>query len=99
MSPPPPLLLLLLLPPPSADFTEDQFDFHSYCIRKLTLRAYLGLLRLEDRLHHHPFYMRVRLHGLGTTALHNIAVQHNANCAQTDMGHAYEQASTCIECL
>jgi hypothetical protein len=28
-------------------------------VRKLTLRAYLGLLRLEDRLHHHPFYMRV----------------------------------------
>jgi hypothetical protein len=25
----------------------------------MTLRAYLGLLRLEDRLHHHPFYMRV----------------------------------------
>lgn len=42
-----------------ADFTEDQFDFHSYCIRKMTLRAYMGLLRLEDRLHHHPFYMRV----------------------------------------
>jgi len=48
-------------PPPSpSDFTEDQFDFHSYCIRKMTLRSYLGLLRLEDRLHHHPFYMRVR---------------------------------------
>lgn len=46
--------------PPFTDFTEDQFDFHSYCVRKLTLRAYLGLLRLEDRLHHHPFYMRVR---------------------------------------
>ena len=54
--------LPFVLPSPPhhpADFTEDQFDFHSYCIRKMTLRAYLGLLRLEDRLHHHPFYMRV----------------------------------------
>jgi hypothetical protein len=41
------------------DFSEDQFDFHSYCVRKMTLRSYLGLLRLEDRLQHHPFYMRV----------------------------------------
>ena len=24
-----------------ADFDEDQFDFHSYCIRKMTLRAYV----------------------------------------------------------
>lgn len=53
--------LLPCLPPlTKTDFTEDQFDFHSYCVRKLTLRAYLGLLRLEDTLHHHPFYMRVR---------------------------------------
>jgi peptide alpha-N-acetyltransferase len=42
-----------------SDFAEDQFDFHSYCIRKLTLRSYVGLLRMEDRLHHHPFYIRV----------------------------------------
>eukprot|EP00883_Tetradesmus_obliquus_P003971 jgi/Sobl393_1/14285/SZX72387.1 len=41
-----------------ADFMEDQFDFHSYCVRKMTLRSYIGLLRLEDRLQHHPFYMR-----------------------------------------
>eukprot|EP00775_Hariotina_reticulata_P004729 gene4729-4979_t len=41
-----------------SDFAEDQFDFHSYCVRKLTLRAYVGLLRMEDQLHHHPFYIR-----------------------------------------
>uniref|UniRef100_A0A061RQR2 N-alpha-acetyltransferase auxiliary subunit-like n=1 Tax=Tetraselmis sp. GSL018 TaxID=582737 RepID=A0A061RQR2_9CHLO len=33
-----------------ADFVEDQFDFHSYCIRKLTLRSYMSLLKLEDRI-------------------------------------------------
>ncbi|KAF8055089.1 NAA15 [Scenedesmus sp. PABB004] len=44
-----------------ADFAEDQFDFHSYCVRKMTLRAYVALLRMEDRLHHHPAYMRAAL--------------------------------------
>lgn len=34
-----------------AEFQEDQFDFHSYCIRKMTLRAYLDLLRMEDSLY------------------------------------------------
>lgn len=37
---------------------EDQFDFHSYCMRKMTLRSYVGLLRLEDVLRSHPFYFR-----------------------------------------
>eukprot|EP00898_Chlorokybus_atmophyticus_P006405 jgi/Chlat1/6766/Chrsp50S06467 len=34
-----------------ADMVEDQFDFHTYCLRKMTLRAYIRILRLEDRLH------------------------------------------------
>lgn len=28
-----------------ADITEDQFDFHSYCLRKMTLRAYIEMLK------------------------------------------------------
>jgi len=27
------------------EFIEDQFDFHTYCIRKMTLRAYVDILR------------------------------------------------------
>lgn len=38
------------------EIIEDQFDFHTYCMRKMTLRAYVGLLRLEDVLRSHPFY-------------------------------------------
>ncbi|RWS11336.1 N-alpha-acetyltransferase 15: NatA auxiliary subunit-like protein [Dinothrombium tinctorium] len=41
-----------------AEITEDQFDFHTYCMRKMTLRSYVGLLRLEDVLKSHPFYFR-----------------------------------------
>lgn len=28
-----------------AEMQEDQFDFHTYCMRKMTLRAYISLLR------------------------------------------------------
>ncbi|XP_014681955.1 PREDICTED: N-alpha-acetyltransferase 15, NatA auxiliary subunit-like [Priapulus caudatus] len=40
------------------EIIEDQFDFHTYCMRKMTLRTYVGLLRLEDVLRQHPFYFR-----------------------------------------
>ncbi|XP_075234659.1 N-alpha-acetyltransferase 15/16 [Lycorma delicatula] len=41
-----------------SEIIEDQFDFHTYCMRKMTLRSYVGLLRLEDVLRAHPFYFR-----------------------------------------
>lgn len=40
------------------DFHEDQFDFHSYCVRKVTLRAYTDVLRFEDELWGQPYYGR-----------------------------------------
>lgn len=41
-----------------ADITEDQFDFHSYCLRKMTLRAYIEMLRFQDRLHAHAYFRK-----------------------------------------
>uniref|UniRef100_N1QQB2 NMDA receptor-regulated 1-like protein n=1 Tax=Aegilops tauschii TaxID=37682 RepID=N1QQB2_AEGTA len=38
------------------DMTEDQFDFHSYCLRKMTLRAYVSMLKFQDRLHAHEYF-------------------------------------------
>nr|CDS34462.2 n alpha acetyltransferase 15 NatA auxiliary [Hymenolepis microstoma] len=35
---------------------EDQLDFHSYCLRKGTLRSYIETIRLEDKLRDHPAY-------------------------------------------
>ncbi len=35
------------------DMIEDQFDFHTYCLRKMTLRAYIELLRCEDTIYKH----------------------------------------------
>lgn len=39
-----------------SEVTEDQFDFHTYCMRKMTLRSYVRLLRMEDVLRSHRFY-------------------------------------------
>lgn len=39
-----------------ADITEDQFDFHSYCLRKMTLRTYVEMLKFQDRLHSYPYF-------------------------------------------
>ncbi|KAL3676814.1 hypothetical protein R1sor_026762 [Riccia sorocarpa] len=40
------------------DMLEDQFDFHTYCLRKMTLRAYIRMLKFEDTLHSHRFFCR-----------------------------------------
>jgi peptide alpha-N-acetyltransferase len=39
------------------DFKEDQFDFHSYCLRKYTLRAYTDMLKFHDDSLKHPTYL------------------------------------------
>ena len=39
-------------------YDDDQFDFHGYCMRKTTLRAYVDLLNMEDNLYAHKFYQR-----------------------------------------
>eukprot|EP00002_Diphylleia_rotans_P023039 TRINITY_DN4527_c0_g1_i1.p1 TRINITY_DN4527_c0_g1~~TRINITY_DN4527_c0_g1_i1.p1 ORF type:complete len:853 (+),score=231.37 TRINITY_DN4527_c0_g1_i1:68-2626(+) len=38
------------------DMVEDQFDFHTYCLRKMTVRSYVAMLRFEDRIYGHPFF-------------------------------------------
>jgi hypothetical protein len=40
------------------DFNEDQFDFHAYCVRKVTLRAYTEVLRFEDNLWGEDYYFQ-----------------------------------------
>ncbi|KAI1817840.1 tetratricopeptide [Poronia punctata] len=40
---------------------EDQFDFHSFSLRKGPIRAYIDTIRWEDRLREHPFYTRAAL--------------------------------------
>ena len=37
---------------------EDQFDFHSFSLRKGQIRAYVDMMRWEDHLRGHPFFTR-----------------------------------------
>ena len=48
---------------------EDQFDFHTYSMRKGQARAYVDLLRFEDRLREHPFYTRAAVAAIQTYIL------------------------------
>lgn len=40
---------------------EDQFDFHSFSLRKGHVRAYIDMVRWEDHAHDHPLYTRAAL--------------------------------------
>ncbi|KAK3943252.1 N-alpha-acetyltransferase 15, NatA auxiliary subunit [Diplogelasinospora grovesii] len=40
---------------------EDQFDFHSFSLRKGQIRAYIDMIRWQDQLREHPFYFRAAL--------------------------------------
>ncbi|KAK3725136.1 hypothetical protein LTR37_000647 [Vermiconidia calcicola] len=42
-------------------WTDDQFDFHSFSLRKGMVRAYVDMIRWEDRLREHPFFSRAAL--------------------------------------
>ena len=40
------------------DMAEDEFDFALYCLRKMTLRAYIDFLRFGSRTRTHKYYRR-----------------------------------------
>ncbi|KAK4688996.1 N-alpha-acetyltransferase 15/16, NatA auxiliary subunit, partial [Tremellales sp. Uapishka_1] len=43
------------------DYEDDQYDFHTYCLRRMTLSAYVALMRYEDQLRSHPAYFKASL--------------------------------------
>ena len=47
-------------------WTEDQFDFHSFALRRGQARAYVAMLRWQDTLYAHPFFARAA--GLAVSA-------------------------------
>ena len=54
----PALKLFLSVEKHFSDFVEDQFDFHTYCVRKMTLRAYVSVLKLEDGIRGHKAFVK-----------------------------------------
>eukprot|EP01111_Echinosteliopsis_oligospora_P003410 TRINITY_DN1540_c0_g1_i1.p1 TRINITY_DN1540_c0_g1~~TRINITY_DN1540_c0_g1_i1.p1 ORF type:complete len:881 (+),score=311.21 TRINITY_DN1540_c0_g1_i1:80-2722(+) len=55
------------------DIIEDQFDFHAYCSRKMTLRSYIKVLRLEDRVQGHYYYQEAMKTAVRTWLAHHDA--------------------------
>jgi peptide alpha-N-acetyltransferase len=65
---------------------EDQFDFHSFSLRKGQIRAYIDLVRWEDRLREHPFYFRAALDAVNLYLSMHDKPKNGANGAES--GHA-----------
>ena len=61
------------------EIIEDQFDFHTYCMRKMTLKAYVDLLRLENQLRSHKFYSKA-----ATVAIKTYLRLHDKPLQDTD---------------
>ncbi|CAD5231659.1 unnamed protein product [Bursaphelenchus xylophilus] len=39
-------------------FYEEQYDFHTYCVRKCFMTPYVSMLHYLDRIHSNPFYVK-----------------------------------------
>lgn len=57
-----------------ADITEDQFDFHSYCLRKMTLRTYVEMLKFQDRLHSHAYFHKAAAGTIRWSIWHRVQI-------------------------
>lgn len=64
---------------------DDQFDFHSFFLRKGQARAYVDMVRWEDRLREHPFYSRAALAAVGVyLGMHDSASANGEEGANGD---------------
>ena len=69
------------------DFLEDQFDFHSYCIRKVTLRSYLSMLDQMKVICNHKFFLRAAKNMLRIQLQRHDQPTSNADDAEVDMSN------------
>ena len=69
------------------EIIEDQFDFHTYCTRKMTLRSYVELLRLEDVIRSHRFYKKAAHCAINVYLhLHDKPLKDDANLNELNPG-------------
>ncbi|CZT48074.1 probable NMDA receptor-regulated protein 1 [Rhynchosporium secalis] len=59
---------------------EDQFDFHSFSLRKGQIRAYVDMIKWEDQLREHPFFSRAALSAINIyLKIHDKPLMNGAN--------------------
>jgi tetratricopeptide (TPR) repeat protein len=67
---------------------EDQFDFHSFSLRKGQIRAYMDMVRWEDHLREHPFYKRAALSAIDVyMKLHDKPLSNGINGSVGENGN------------
>lgn len=68
-------------------FWESQIDFQPYAYRKVAVSSYLALLKWEDHLRNHPFFVRA---GIGAVSayikLYKIQKEFNYDCVSFENG-------------
>lgn len=65
---------------------EDQFDFHTFSIRKGQIRAYIDMLKWEDHLREHPYFSRAATAAIKIyTRLFDSPKSNGANGEHQDM--------------
>ena len=70
------------------EMVEDQFDFHTYSIRKVTLRSYVEMMRYYDKLYSQYFYFH-SICGLMNVYLHLLKKKEAENNIPFDSPEAY----------
>lgn len=71
---------------------EDQFDFHSFSLRKGQIRAYVDMIQWEDKIRDHPFYSRAALSAINIyLTLHDKPLANGANGIDVNGKDATEQ--------
>lgn len=43
------------------DYVEDMFDFHAFCLKKVTLRVYDDIIKMLDAAYSHKFFQRAAI--------------------------------------
>lgn len=71
---------------------EDQFDFHAFSLRKGQIRAYMEMMRWEDRIREHPFYSRAALSAVDVyISIHDRPLSSGANGSNENGDDAAER--------
>ena len=73
---------------------EDQFDFHTFSLRKSQIRAYVDMIRWEDRLREHPLYARIALDAVNLyLGMHDRPQGTNGTSGPNSGGNGHDDAA------
>ncbi|TQS38300.1 hypothetical protein Golomagni_01199 [Golovinomyces magnicellulatus] len=79
---------------------EDQFDFHSFSLRKGQIRAYVDMIKWENNLREHPYYTRAAISAINVyISLYDKPLQDRANGSTSNNVDAAEKRKAAKKAL